>query len=162
MYKKNRRRYPIDNAISTFEFVSSAVGTLYTSASALSLKPWERVEVYADHAWIDIDDQYQLTLYDTEEGPTKSWKPVFPNTLIFDEEFGGYMGVIENFLQAIRSSEKPLGTGWDGYRAYELLVASQLSLARGGEIIKLPLDPEAADRETHAWLERSGWRAGGN
>ena len=81
---------------------------------------------------------------------------------MFDEEFGGYMGVIENFLQAIRSSEKPLGTGWDGYRAYELLVASQLSLARGGEIIKLPLDPEAADRETRAWLERSGWRAGGN
>jgi len=160
-YKKNTRGYPIDNAISTFEFVSSAVGTLYTSASALSLKPWERVEVYADHAWIDIDDQYQLTLYDTEEGPTKSWKPVFPNTLMFDEEFGGYMGVIENFLQAIRSCEKPLGTGWDGYRAYELLVASQLSLARGGEIIKLPLDPEAADRETRAWLERSGWRAGG-
>jgi predicted dehydrogenase len=161
MYKKNRRGYPIDNAISTFEFVSNAVGTLYTSASALSLKPWERVEVYADHAWIDIDDQYQLTLYDTEEGPTKSWKPAFPNTLMFDEEFGGYMGMIENFLQAIRGSEKPHGTGWDGYRAYELLVASQLSLARGGEIIKLPLDAEAADRETGAWLERSGWRAGG-
>ncbi len=57
-YGRNRRRFPVDNAVVTFEFVSGAVGTLYTSSSALSLKPWERVEVYGDHAWLDVDDQY--------------------------------------------------------------------------------------------------------
>ena len=156
-YTRSKRRYPVDNAICTFEFSSGAVGTVYTSSSALSLKPWERVEVYGDHAWLDVDDQYKLTLYDSEEGPTKSWTPVVPNTLIFDEEFGGFMGLIENFLQVIRGVEEPVVTGWDGHRAYELLVASELSLARGGEIIHLPLDPEAADEEAHAWLESSGW-----
>jgi len=156
-YNRNRRRFPVDNAIATFEFGSGAVGTVYTSSSALSFKPWERVEVYGDRAWLDVDDQCRLTLYDSEEGPAKSWAPVVPNTLIFDEEFGGFMGLIENFLQAIRGMEKTVVTGWDGYRAYELLVASELSLARGGAVVQLPLDPEAADEEAHAWLKRAGW-----
>jgi predicted dehydrogenase len=156
-YNRSERCYPIDSAISTFEFAPGAVGTVYTSASALTLKPWERVEVYGDHAWLDVDDQYKLTLYDSEEGPAKSWTPIIPNTMIFDEEFGGFMGMIENFLQAIRSEEKPIVTGWDGHRAYELVVASELSLARGSEIISLPLDPKAADEEAHAWLKSSGW-----
>jgi predicted dehydrogenase len=156
-YDRCKRRYPVDNAVSTFEFDSGAVGTVYTSSSALSLKPWERVEVYGDHAWLDVDDQYKLTLYDSEEGPAKSWTPVMPNTLIFDEEFSGFMGLIENFLQVIRGVEKPVVTGWDGHRAYELVVASELSLARRGESIHLPLDPKTADEEAHAWLKSSGW-----
>jgi predicted dehydrogenase len=149
----------VDNAVVTFEFTSGAVGTLYTSSSALSLKPWERVEVYGDHAWLDVDDQYRLTLYDSEEGPAKSWTPIVPNTLLFDEEFGGFMGLIENFLQVIRGAELPLVTGWDGLRAFELLVAAELSLARGGEIIRLPLEPASADEEAYAWLKSSGWPA---
>ena len=156
-YQRNKRRFPVDNAIASFEFASGAVGTLYTSSSALSFKPWERVEVYGDHAWLEVDDQYRLSLYDSEEGPTKSWVPVVPNTLIFDEEFGGFMGLLENFLQAIRGAEEPIVTGWDGYRAYELLVASELSLARGGATIELPLEAHAADEEAHAWLRHSGW-----
>jgi predicted dehydrogenase len=160
-YERNKRAYPIDNAIATFEFISGSVGTVYTSACALSLKPWERVEIYGDHAWLDVNDQYSLTLYDSEEGPAKSWSPVIPNTLLFDEEFGGYMGMIENFLQAIRGLDDPAVTRWDGYGAYELLVASEVSLARGGEIVALPLEPEAADREVRAWLRKSGWRGGG-
>src|SRR5579859_5110246 len=47
-YARNGRNYPIDNAIITLEFTSGAIGVLYTSASALSLKPWERVEIYGD------------------------------------------------------------------------------------------------------------------
>jgi hypothetical protein len=59
-----------------------------------------------------------LILYDEEEGPAKHWRPVIPNTLIFDEEFGGFLGMIENFLQAARGVEQPLVTGWDGHRSY--------------------------------------------
>ncbi len=156
-YRRSKRSYPVDNAISSFEFTSGAVGTVYTSSTALSFKPWERVEVYADHAWLEVDDQYRLTLHDDEIGPSKYWTPVFPNTLIFDEEFGGFMGLIENFIQVIRGVEKPMVTGWDGYKAYELAVASQLSLARSGAEVSIPLEPADADREALAWLKAGGW-----
>jgi predicted dehydrogenase len=155
-YGKNRRKYPVDNAVAALEFSSGAVGSLYTSASALSLKPWERVEVYGDHAWLAVEDQHELIIYDGEEGPTKSWRTVIPNTLLFDEEFGGFMGLIENFAQVIRGKETPVVTGWDGYRAYELLTATQLSLIHKTPI-QLPLDPTTADAEVQAWLTASGW-----
>jgi myo-inositol 2-dehydrogenase/D-chiro-inositol 1-dehydrogenase len=159
-YGRNKRKFPVDNATAQFEFASGAIGTLVTSSSALSFKPWERVEVYGDHAWLDVDDQYKLTLHSDETEGSRVWAPVVPNTLLFDEEFGGFTGLIENFLQAIRGEEQPLVTGWDGYRAYEALVASELSLARHGEVIRLPLDPAPADEEAHAWLRSAGWPGG--
>lgn len=152
-YHRNKWYYPIDNAMVSLRFASGAVGQLYTSSTAVSLKPWERVEVYANKAWLSVEDQCELILYDSEEGPAKSWRPVVPNTLIFDEEFGGFMGLIENFLQVIRGEEKPLVTGWDGHRAYELNVATHLSLHRG-ELVKLPLDSASADAECREWLTR--------
>jgi predicted dehydrogenase len=157
MYKRNKRNFPIDNAISTFHFASGAIGTVTTSSTALSFKPWERVEVYGDHCWLEVDDQYKLTIHDDEIGPSKYWTPVFPNTLVFDEEFSGFMGLLENFIQVIRGAEKPLVTGWDGYKAYELAVACELSLARKSESVPIPLAPTEADAEALAWLRASGW-----
>lgn len=122
----------------TLTFDSGAVGALHTTASALSLKPWERVEVYGDGKWLAVEDQWELAIYDDEAGPTKSWRPALPNTLLFDEEFGGYMGQIEGFLQAIRGQETPRVTGWDGYRACELVAATHRSLETGGPVT-LPL-----------------------
>jgi len=147
-YDLNKGTYPIDNAIISFEFSSGSIGSLYTSSTALSLKPWERVEVYGRNSWLAVEDQCELILYDSEEGPAKSWRPVIPNTLIFDEEFAGFVGLIENFLQVIRGEEEPLVTGWDGYGAYELNVASHLSLSRN-ERITLPLDPATDDLDFH-------------
>jgi predicted dehydrogenase len=157
-YHKNKRKFPVDNAVAQFQFKSGGVGALSTSSSALSFKPWERVEVYGDYAWLDVEDQYKLTLHDSEIEGSKYWTPIIPNTLIFDEEFGGFMGLIENFLQVIRRIEEPLVTGWDGYWAYEVLVACEISLARGGEVIRLPLEPEEADKEAYAWLKTHGWK----
>jgi predicted dehydrogenase len=150
-YDRNQLGYPIDNVATTLEFASGAVGNLYTSATALSFKPWERVEVYGNKRWLAVEDQYELILYDEEEGPSKHWKPVIPNTLIFDEEFGGFMGLIENFLQVIRGNDEPLVTGWDGYHAYELNVACHLSMSRQ-EAVEFPLDPALADLEVKNWL----------
>lgn len=152
-YDHNRTGYPVDNAVISFEFTSGGVGTLSTSSTALSLKPWERVEVYAEGAWLAVDDQYTLTLYDDELGPAKSWTPVIPNTLLFDTEWGGYLPLIENFLQVVRGNAQPIAVGWDGYHALELIAASHLSLARR-EQVQLPLDP-AVDAEV------AMWRAGG-
>jgi predicted dehydrogenase len=152
-YHRQRRPYPLDNAVMALEFSAGAVGTLATSATALSFKPWERVEVYGDHAWLVVEDQYTLTLYESEEGPAQRWTGVIPHTLLFDEEFGGYLGLVENFLQAMRGAERPLVNGWDGYRAYELNVACHLSLAGHGKV-SLPLVPREADAEVRAWLRR--------
>jgi predicted dehydrogenase len=145
-YGRRQGRYPFDNAVASFEFASGSVGQIHTISSALSLKPWERVEVYGNKARLAVEDQCELWLHDSEEGPAKSWRPVVPNTLIFDAEFGGFMGLIENFLQVARGVEAPVVTGWDGHRAYELDVAILLSLHRH-EAVRLPLDPAAADRE---------------
>jgi len=150
-YRRNLRPYPFDNAMMSFTFTAGAVGQLYTSCTALSLKPWERVEVYANKAWLAVEDQCTLTLYDSEEGPAQSWQPVVPNTLLFDEEFGGFLGLLENFLQVIRGAEPPRVTGWDGHRAYELAVAAHLSLHHR-IAVPLPLDPAAADAECRNWL----------
>lgn len=150
-YDRNLLGYPVDNIAMTLTFASGSVGNLTSSATALSFKPWERVEVYGNKSWLAVEDQYELILYDSEEGPAKHWTPVIPNTLIFDEEFGGFMGMIENFLQVIRGEEEPLVTGWDGYKAYELNVAAHLSMKRG-EPVGLPLDPAQADREAKDWL----------
>jgi predicted dehydrogenase len=146
MHGRNQGQYPFDNAMLSFEFSSGSVGQLYTTSSALSLKPWERVEVYGNKAWLAVEDQCELILYDGEDGPSKSWRPVVPNTLLFDEEFGGFMGLVENFRQVIRGDEPPMVTGWGGYRAYELNVAALLALHRR-EAVELPLNPEAADAE---------------
>jgi predicted dehydrogenase len=149
--KHRRSKYPFDNAVITLEFRDNSIGTIYTSCSALSFKPWERVEIYGDHAWLAIEDQSELLLYDSETGPIKSWKPVMTNTLLFDEEFLGYMGQVENFLQVIRKKEEPLVTGRDGLRALELAAATHLSLARRSPV-ELPLNGVDADEELRVWL----------
>jgi predicted dehydrogenase len=155
-YNKNSRHYPIDNVAVTVEFVSGAIGSLISSGSALSFKPWERVEVYGDRAWLSIEDQHELIVYDSETGPAQSWKPVIPNTLLFDEEYGGYVGLLENFAQAIRGVEQPIVIGWDGYRALELLRAIQLSIIHHTSI-DLPLDPPVAEAEVAVWFASQHW-----
>ena len=150
-YHRNQRHYPIDNVAATFEFASGAIGSLISSGSALSFKPWERVEVYGDGGWLAVEDQNELLVYDSEMGPIKSWRPVVPNTLLFDEEFGGYVDLIENFAQVIRGAEQPIVTGWDGYRALELIRAIQLSIIQHRPV-ELPLDPLTTEIEIKRWL----------
>ena len=144
-YDFNRTGYPFDNGACSLRFVSGAVGSLLTSSSALSLKPWERVEVFSRGGWLAVEDQYTLNVYDSEKGPAKSYTPVIPNTLLFDEEFGGFMPMIQDFIDALRDGTIPIVTGEDGYKAYELVCAFHIS-AHTREKVRLPLDPEDADK----------------
>ena len=156
-YGYNRTGYPFDNGTSLIEFEGGAVGSIYTCSTALSLKPWESVEIYGEKCWVKVDDQYALTLYDDETGPAKLWTPIMPNTLFFDEEFGGFMGLIENFCNSIRGLETPLVTGYDGYKALELVCAFHIAAATG-EKVSLPLDPATADEIVAGIKERNGNR----
>jgi predicted dehydrogenase len=79
---------------------------------------------------------------------------VLANTLLFDEEFGGYLPQLEHFLQVVRGDEQPSVTPMDGYRAVELITATHLAMA-SGEAVPLPLDANQADAEMA--LLRSHW-----
>jgi predicted dehydrogenase len=151
--QEGRHTYPFRQAVITMKFSSGSLGQFATSSSALSLKPWLRVEVHGDGSWLVVDDVFELTLYDNETGPTKSWRPVLTNTLLFDEEFGGYMNQLEHFLQVVRGEEAALIDGADGYRALEMVFATHLAIA-GGAPVQLPIDPGRSDKEVAAALGR--------
>jgi len=123
-----------ENVVVTMRFASGAIGTLTTSAKALSFKPWERVEIVGAHAYLVVDDQYDLTLYDDECGPAKSWRPSIPNTLMFDEEFGGYAGLLEHMADAVRGLTPLAATADDGAAAVTLIEAIRRSIATGNSI----------------------------
>jgi predicted dehydrogenase len=147
-------RYPCRQAVVSLDFGPAGAAQLFTSASALSLKPWLRVEVHGQGTWLVVDDVFKLVLYDSATGPAKVWKPVLANTLLFDEEFGGYLPQLEHFLQVVRGQEQSSVTPMDGYRAVELITATHLAMA-SGEAVPLPLDPNEADAELA--LLRSQW-----
>jgi len=152
IHKYKRTNYPFDNAIVNIKFKSGSIGSIYTSTKALCLKPWEMVEVYGDHSWMKIVDQNELFLYDSEEGPSKSWYPIIANTMVYDEEVGGYMGLIDNFVESIRGNEKPIVTGWDGLKACEIVAAAHLSMKRNKPVC-IPINAAEADSELSEWLD---------
>ncbi|MCG8515683.1 MAG: Gfo/Idh/MocA family oxidoreductase [Halanaerobiales bacterium] len=131
--------YPADNLILNFEFEDGGIGVLYQNSTGMILKPWEYLEVHGDGKWLSVNDFYELNLYDSEEGPAKQWRPTLPNTLMFDTEFNGFTGELLNFFNSIRGVEEPLVTGWDGYKALEIAVASHRSLKENSKKILLPL-----------------------
>jgi predicted dehydrogenase len=109
-----------------------------TSAGALSLHPWELVEIFGDRAWLAVEDQSTLTLHAAEYEPARTWAPVVPNTLVSAEEWGGYVGMLDAFLQAVRGTCPSPADAWDGYRALELVVATRRSVAES-KPVALPL-----------------------
>jgi predicted dehydrogenase len=130
-----------DEAVVTLKFAGGAVGAVATTARALSLHPWERVEVFGAGAWLSVDDAAAVTLHPAEYEPSETWAPVPPNTLTSAEASGGYVGMLEEFLAAARGGEPRETALWDGYRALELVVATRSSLERGSPV-DLPLEGE--------------------
>lgn len=127
----------LESAAAMLTFRSGAVGSIVTSSAALSFKPWERVEVIGRRAMLTVEDQLELSLADEETGPAKTWRPVIPNTLMFDEAFGGYSGLLENMLDAMRGLAPLVATGRDGVAAVALIAAIHESIARGGEPVSV-------------------------
>jgi predicted dehydrogenase len=120
------------NLAITLAFDSGAVATLATSSTGLSLHPWERLEVFGDGAWLDVDDQARAQLHPAELAPAERFEPVVPSTLVSDLEWGGYVPMLEDFLDAVRGGEMALARPWDGVRALELVAAIERSVAAGG------------------------------
>jgi predicted dehydrogenase len=128
----------LESAAATLGFASGAIGAIVTSAAGMSFKPWERVELIGRNAMLAVEDQFELTLFDEETGPAKSWRPAIPNTLMFDESFGGYAGLLENVLDAIRGLVPLNAGGRDGAAALALCEAIRSSVNLG---VVIHLDP---------------------
>lgn len=109
--------YPHDNIVVNVEFESGAIGTFYFNSSSPSLKPWERFEVFGERKWLAVEDGVTVALHDSEEGPSKTWAPVMPHTLFFDEEFSGFTGEIASFAEAARGNAPVVVSGQDGIDA---------------------------------------------
>src|SRR5262249_42044970 len=122
----------------TLEFASGAIGSVVTSAAALSLHPGGRAGICGDRAWLGVDGQSTRTLHAGEYEPAQVWSPVVPNTLLSAEEWGGYVGMLEAFLAGVRGGMTEFDP-LDGYRALELVVATRLSLERRA-VVDLPMD----------------------
>jgi predicted dehydrogenase len=136
----------LEGAAVNLGFVSGAIGTVVTSANAMSFKPWERVEIIGRNAMLTVEDQYELSLFDDETGPAKIWRPVIPNTLLLDEEFGGYAPLLAHVLDAVRGLV-PLGpTGGEAAAAVALVAAIHESIA-GGHTVR-PAHPIGTDPGT--------------
>lgn len=106
--------YPYDNIVANVEFESGAIGASYFNSSAPSLKPWERIEVFGERKWLAVEDGVSVQLHDSDTGPSKVWAPVMPHTLFFDEEFGGYVGELRAFADAVRGGHGVAASGDDG------------------------------------------------
>ena len=120
--------YPFDNIVVNVKFRSGAIGTFYFNSSSPSLKPWERVEVFGNKKWLEVEDGCKVVLHDSETGPSKVWAPVIPHTLMFDEEFGGFTGEISAFLDAVRGNREAPVSGEDGIDALHLARMIHLSI----------------------------------
>ena len=49
----------LQSAVISLGFRSGAIGTLMTSAAALSFAPWERVEIFGRNAFLVVDNQFE-------------------------------------------------------------------------------------------------------
>ena len=58
---------------------------------------------------------------------------------MFDESFGGYAGLLEHVLDAVRGSVLLGCTGWDAAAAVELIEATKLSI-ESGRSVDLPIE----------------------
>ena len=123
--------------VSTLRFRSGAIGALATSDGALSLHPWERLEVLGDGPWIEVNDQSDSILHPAEGQASEKWNPVIPNTLVSGAEWGGYVGAIEDWLDAVRGAPLRSTTSRDGFRAIALAEAIKLSADKFGEPIQV-------------------------
>ena len=138
--------YPIDGLAATLEFENGAIGTLVANSSNPSLKPWERIEVFGERKWLAIEDGAELIVHDSDEGPSKVWKPVWPHTLLLDEQFSGFVGEIMDFAEAARGRRQPATTGRDGYKALEIAYALHRSYETG-RVVELPMPLSGKDGE---------------
>jgi L-alanine-DL-glutamate epimerase-like enolase superfamily enzyme len=107
--------------------VHSAVSAFIVDAS---WRNWIFLKVETDSGFVGWGEC-------TLEGRENAVVGVIPNTLVSGAEWGGYVGAIEDWLDAVRGAPLRSTTSRDGFRAIALAEAIKLSADKFGEPIQV-------------------------
>jgi myo-inositol 2-dehydrogenase/D-chiro-inositol 1-dehydrogenase len=125
----------LDDFVMLFTCASGQYCAFSSCAHASWAFPFERIELYGDHAQIVTEEMEKVTYTAGLQQPIVQQD--FFQLSISDK--WGYRQADTLFVDAILTGTIPPVTAYDGYKAVELVEACYLSAQHGGEHIRLPL-----------------------
>jgi len=134
-----RARSSVYNELDDFAMLFTCASGLHCAFSSCAHSSWafpfERIELYGDHAQIVTEEMEKVTYASGLGQPIVQHD--FLQLSIPDK--WGYRQADICFVDAILAGTTPPVTAQDGYKAVELVEACYLSAQHGGECIRLPL-----------------------
>jgi myo-inositol 2-dehydrogenase/D-chiro-inositol 1-dehydrogenase len=131
--------HELDDFVMLFTCVSGQSCAFSSCAHATWAFPFERVELYGDHAQLVTEEMEQVTYASGLGQPSVQhnfWQLSIPDKWGYREEDTRFVG-------AIVAGTPPPVTAEDGYKAVELVEACYRSAQHDGERIQLPLCGES-------------------
>ncbi len=125
----------LDGFAMLFTFRSGLVASVTSVAHTSWLFPYERVEIYGVHSTI-VTEELERAWF--SPGVREQVEAVDCFHMPFDQKWG-YIEQDRLFIDAALGERPPAVTAEDGYRATELVEAVYRA-ARGGGVVRLPLD----------------------
>jgi myo-inositol 2-dehydrogenase/D-chiro-inositol 1-dehydrogenase len=124
----------LDGFVMLFEFASGVVASVTSVAHTSWLFPYERVEIYGDHATV-VTEELERAWF--SPGMRDQVEAIDCFQMVFEEKWG-YVEDDRLFIDAVLGERPPAVTAEDGYRATELVEATYRA-ARSGAPVRLPL-----------------------
>jgi myo-inositol 2-dehydrogenase/D-chiro-inositol 1-dehydrogenase len=124
----------LDGFVMLFEFASGVVASVTSVAHTSWLFPYERVEIYGDHATV-VTEELERAWF--SPGMRDQVEAIDCFQMVFEEKWG-YVEEDRLFIDAVLGERPPAVTAEDGYRATELVEATYRA-ARSGAPVRLPL-----------------------
>jgi myo-inositol 2-dehydrogenase / D-chiro-inositol 1-dehydrogenase len=118
-----------------FTFSDHRHGTFTTVAHTTWAFPFERIELYSDHAQIATEEMEAVTY---APGLGQDMVSYHYNQVPFPQKWG-YIEEDRLFIDSVLGGKPPAVSADDGYRAVELAEAIYRSARMGGERVELPL-----------------------
>ncbi|MDR7544807.1 MAG: Gfo/Idh/MocA family oxidoreductase [Armatimonadota bacterium] len=124
----------LDGFVMLFEFAGGVVASVTSVAHTSWLFPYERVEIYGDHATV-VTEELERAWF--SPGMRDQVEAIDCFQMAFEEKWG-YVEEDRLFIDAVLGERPPAVTAEDGYRATELVEATYRA-ARSGAPVRLPL-----------------------
>ncbi|MFB0545840.1 MAG: Gfo/Idh/MocA family protein [Anaerolineae bacterium] len=125
----------LDDFATILTFESGHHVAFSSSAHTSWAFPFERIELYGEHAQIVTEEMERVT-YSPGLGEEVITRDCFQ---LSTAEKWGYRQEDELFISALLGESPPAVTAQDGYKAVELAEAVYRSARAGGEVVRLPL-----------------------
>jgi myo-inositol 2-dehydrogenase/D-chiro-inositol 1-dehydrogenase len=125
----------LDDFVMLLTFASGQHGAFSSCAHTSWAFPFERVELYGDHAQI-VTEEMERVMYSPGLGQASVRHDFFQLSM---PEKWGYRAEDTRFVDAILAGKTPPVTAEDGYKAIELVAACYRSAQQDGARLRLPL-----------------------